>query len=191
MLTEPCRFYVSCLFIVAVFCAEVSAQSGSFLSVQEFQRRAFPTVEAQAGTLWLGPEQKKVAKQIINHDYARLRVRYWFHQQRSAWVLDEIGKEQAITLGVVVENQRIVDVMVLEYRESRGGDIRHGFFTKQFQGLGLRGDQEKPTLDGNIDGITGATLSVRATKKIATLALFFHRQVLMNEAAGGQFQAQH
>ncbi|MBE9539475.1 MAG: FMN-binding protein, partial [Proteobacteria bacterium] len=32
------------------------------------------------------------------------------------------------------------------------------------------------SLDKNIDGITGATLSVRALKKIATLALYCDRQ---------------
>lgn len=54
------------------------------------------------------------------------------------------------------------------FRESRGFEVRYPFFTDQFRGARLR---EGLDLDREIDGISGATLSVRALTKLARLAL--------------------
>ena len=50
-------------------------------------------------------------------------MRYWQSGSRTAWVLDEIGKEQPITTGIIVENGKILSVDVLAYRESRGAEV--------------------------------------------------------------------
>ena len=110
---------------------------------------------------------------MLGHRFGKLRVRYWFDGETSVWVLDEIGKELPITIGVTVRDHAIADVRVLEFRESRGWEVRYPFFTGQFQGLGLTSTRE---LDQPIDGISGATLSVRALKKLARLALYLHQQ---------------
>lgn len=124
----------------------------------------------QIMTLWLKPPLKKRAETILEHPYQGLRVRYWQANHRTAWILDEIGKEQPITTGVIVENGKIVSVEVLAYRESRGAEVQQSFFTRQFQGLSLTSNDK---LNKKIDGITGATLSVWALQKIARLALMF------------------
>lgn len=166
-----------CVFLLAVICAPSVAQSGVFLTEDDFYQQTFNSQVPDVEVLWLKAEQKEQAKNILGRPFSRLRVRYRSLNQRSAWILEEIGKDRPITFGVVVDKGRIADISVLEYRESRGGEIRHNFFTDQFLGLGLRNNQA-PTLDGRIDGITGATLSVRASRKIATLALFFHQLVM-------------
>jgi hypothetical protein len=61
----------------------------------------------------------------------------------------------------------------MAFRESRGWEIRHEFFTRQFAGVGL---DESGRLDRPIDGITGATLSANATDRAARLALWLARQ---------------
>lgn len=137
---------------------------------------AEPAPEARA--LWLSAEFKAQLLKKFDYRINRLRLRYWCKQGRTAWILDEVGKEQPITMGVVVEEGRIVNIEVLVYRESRGGDIKYPYFRKQFTGLTLTGRENAPKLDGHIDGITGATLSVRAMKKIATVALFLHQVAL-------------
>ena len=48
------------------------------------------------------------------------------------------------------------------------------FFTDQFNEIGLTGELD---LDRGIDGISGATLSVRALKKLARLALYLHTRI--------------
>ena len=57
---------------------------------------------------------------------------------------------------------------VLQFRESRGWEIRYPFFTQQFDGVRL---DKNDKLNERIDGITGATLSVRAATRSANLAL--------------------
>ena len=125
-------------------------------------------------TLWLNKEHKKDAKKILRHEYGALRVRYWQDGPRTVWVLDEIGKYKPITVGVVVNTGAIEKLSVLTYRESHGWEVKHDFFTHQFIGARLSKNW-KMTQD--IDGISGATLSVRALKKIARLALYFDQEV--------------
>ena len=64
------------------------------------------------------------------------------------------------------------------FRESRGWEVSYPFFTEQFQGIILTPEYE---LEQPIDGITGATLSVRALEKLARLSLYLHQQTLEKE----------
>jgi uncharacterized protein with FMN-binding domain len=86
-------------------------------------------------------------------------------------VLEEIGKELPITVGVIVERNYIKSLKVLTYRENRGGEVTTPAFTDQFNGAGLEAGVQ---LDTGIDGISGATLSVHALTRLATMALFLH-----------------
>ncbi len=150
------------------------AQRGAFVSVDELREQAFPGEPMTWQTLWINKQQRETIETILDHSFRSLRVRYWGKDQRTTWVFEEIGKELPITFGVIVEDKTIVDIVVMEYRESRGGEVRYPFFTGQFKGLGLD-DEKGLSLNQSVDGITGATLSVRAMKKIATLALFCHQ----------------
>ena len=95
-------------------------------------------------------------------------MRYWQSGDRSVWILNEIGKEQPITFGVVIQAGKIERVKVLAFRESRGGEIRHPAFTQQFKDATLVGK----ALDRHIDGVSGATLSVWAMTAVTRLALY-------------------
>ena len=94
--------------------------------------------------------------------------------RRTVWVLDEIGKEMPITVGIVIRNGAIERVQVLVYRESRGWEGKSPAFTAQYAGARLESGQK---LDRQIDGISGATLSVRALNRLARLALLFDRHI--------------
>jgi hypothetical protein len=150
------------------------------MALEDFLAQSFSVEPAQAQMLWLTPAIKQRAAVILDHAYPGLRVKYWAQGKRTAWVLDEIGKEQSITVGVVVEQNQIVQLRVLAYRESRGGEVRHDFFTRQFQHAKLQtgAKQSGDKLDRSIDGITGATLSVNALRRVARLALAFHDEVM-------------
>ncbi|CAG0124238.1 hypothetical protein RHDC2_00415 [Rhodocyclaceae bacterium] len=129
-------------------------------------------------TLWLSGELRPAVRSILEHDYPAARLRYWRAGQRTAWVLDEIGKEMPITVGIAVNNGAVERVRVLVYRESRGWEVKSPAFTAQFSGARLAPGHK---LDRHIDGISGATLSVRALNRLARLALLLDRHVL-NEA---------
>ncbi len=143
--------------------------SVTYQTADEFLQVAFSGAPPEAALIWLTGKHKQAAEQILGHPYSTLRIRYWRRGARSAWILEEIGKEQPITVGVVIDGQRIENIRVLVFRESRGWEIRHSFFTDQFNAAQLNQERQ---LDRHIDGISGATLSVRAMKKLARLALY-------------------
>ena len=61
----------------------------------------------------------------------------------------------------------IAKIKILQYRESRGGEVVQQSFLQQFKGAQLNNG----LLTNSIDGISGATLSVWAVKKMAYAAL--------------------
>jgi len=137
----------------------------------EFLSRAFVNSPPEAKLLWLSGERKSAVRQLLGHDYSALRLRYWCQAGRSAWVLDEIGKELPITVGIIIENNTIRNLRVMTYRENRGGEVATPAFTDQFINAELEDDNK---LDVNIDGISGATLSVHSLTRLAKMALFLH-----------------
>lgn len=151
-----------------------SAWPDTYQTAETFLNESFAGSPPEASVLWLAGKVRETAKMILGHAPSQLRVRYWRSGQRSVWILDEIGKEQPITTGIVIDKDRIERVRVLEFRESRGWEVRHDFFTDQFKQIGLTQDLE---LDHRIDGISGATLSVRALTKQARLALFLNETI--------------
>ena len=77
-------------------------QAASVYETQEdFLDRAYSGSPPGPDVIWLSGERKQTVTQLLGHDYAALRLRYWCQGGRSAWVLDEIGKELPITVGVV------------------------------------------------------------------------------------------
>lgn len=145
-----------------------------FMQRDEFLRLAFARSAPELQTLWLTAEAREAARQTLGVAPAGLRLRYWRNGERTAWILDEIGKERPITIGIAINERRIERVEVLAFRESRGGEIRYPFFTEQFVGMSLGSDGY---LTEPVDGITGATMSVRAVDRVARLALWLDARV--------------
>jgi hypothetical protein len=139
----------------------------------DFISEAFRGSPPAPEVLWLTGALGSEVEQLLGHPPFSKRLRYWRDGARSVWVLDEIGKEQPITTGIVIDEGRIAMVRILVFRESRGWEVRHDFFTRQFSGAQLSG----PELDRSIDGISGATLSVIAVEKLARVALLLDRSV--------------
>lgn len=146
----------------------------------EFLSRAFVKSPPEPGILWLSGERKSAVRQLLGHDYSALRLRYWCQAGRSAWILDEIGKELPITVGIIIENNYIKNLRVMTYRENRGGEVATPAFTDQFISAEL---EDNNKLDVNIDGISGATLSVRSLTRLAGLALFLHVESNCNDGS--------
>ena len=161
-------------FIIFMLTTPVILAGGVYQEPADFINEVFEENPPKAEILWLNKELKQQIVEILDHKYKGLRVRYWQKEKRSAWVLEEIGKEKQITTGIVVNTGKIEQVKVLVFRESRGWEVRHDFFTDQFRQASLKEDNR---LDKNIDNISGATLSVRAIKKLARIALLLDQQI--------------
>ncbi len=164
------------LLVVAVLGSVIAgnaAARGVYQQPEDFIREAFLGEPPRPRLLWLTPPLQAEIAHILGHEYSPRRVRYWRAGARSVWILEEIGKEEPITTGFVIDDGRMQQVKVLIYRESRGDEVRHPPFTRQFQGARLTARNE---LDRRIDVISGASLSVSALTRLARLALYLHTQ---------------
>lgn len=152
--------------------ADAPKGPGVYEEPQRFVTAAFAGAPPPAKALWLDASLRAELASLLGHEPEGLRVRYWGRDGRTAWILDEIGKHRPITAGVIVDHGAIEDIRVLVFRESRGWEIRHRFFTEQF----VKARLDHGALTQPVDGITGATLSVRAMKRIASAALLLHER---------------
>lgn len=158
--------------------SNIALAQGTYQPPEDFLKETFSGKVPEPRVLWITKDLRAEVNQIMGHEPGALRIRYWSQDGRTAWVLDEVGKEQPITTGIVVHDNRIEKIKVLVFRESRGWEVRYPFFTDQFRGATLKTDRQ---LDKSIDGITGATLSVRALTKLARLALFLTQQAHLEQ----------
>ncbi|MGS0676298.1 FMN-binding protein [Shewanella sp. 125m-1] len=160
------------IFITAInlsLLTSVAHARGTYQTPEDFISQAFNSTVPKAKVLWIDDETKSVIESILAHSFKKMRLRYWQQGDESVWVMNELGKEAPITVGIHVKNHQIAQTKVLVYRESRGDEVRHDFFTDQFKSAKLTPALK---LDTHIDGITGATLSVRALTKLSRIALY-------------------
>lgn len=109
------------------------------------------------------------AREILGHAPLVAEVRYWTAEGQTVWILDGRHKTGLYLAGFAVQDGRLIDSQVLEYRARHGQGVRDRSFTRQFAGAALN---EGRQLDRRIDGITGATISVNSMKNLARLALY-------------------
>ena len=164
------------LFVFSLMVSTNLLAGGVYQKPDDFINQVFNGTPPKVNVLWLNKELKTQMAEILSHNYRGLRIRYWQQSQshKSVWILDEVGKEKPITAGIVVNNGKIEFIKILVFRESRGWEVRHAFFTDQFKQAELQEDKQ---LNTGIDNISGATLSVRAVKKLARIALLLDKHI--------------
>ncbi|MEW6611670.1 MAG: FMN-binding protein [Pseudomonadota bacterium] len=168
--------YPLILLLLLGLLAALPARAGSqvYLSPEQFLSETFGGSVPKPAVLWITRPMQAELAGILGHPPSQLRQRYWSDGQKTAWILEEIGKEEPITAGFVVgPDGRITASRVLIYRESRGMEVRYPAFLRQFNGAGLKADRH---LDRQVDGISGATLSVWAMERMARAALYLTQQ---------------
>ncbi len=127
--------------------------------------------------IWLVGEKKKTVTNILNHPYKQIRVGYWTSNnmpETRVWLLQEIGKEKYIDVGIEIKNNQVQKLRILAFRESRGWEVKLPFFTEQFNQNKLTSDNK---LQNQVNSISGATLSWRAVTKLARMALYLDSQL--------------
>lgn len=189
------KFCHTFFVLLVVLLPSLGFTKGVYMSAEAFLAECFHQQTPVVASLWLNDAIRKAEKDILNHASSGMRIRYWHNaeglaqggSQQTVWMMDEIGKTRPISIGVSVIDGRIDRLRILEFRESRGAEVRMPFFTGQFVGLSLDAREgRKDVLSERIDGISGATLSVRAVKKVARFALYLHRYVVSQETLAQQ-----
>ena len=166
------------IFLIFVLLTLNVSAKGVYMEPEVFLEKTFVNNVPKSKTLWIKKDLKAEINNIMGHDLGVIRLRYWDSDNKTAWILEEIGRDKPITVGLVISERKIEQVNVLIFRESRGWEVKYPFFTDQFKQAKLTSNKE---LDRNIDGISGATLSVNALKKLARLALFLDAYVSENK----------
>lgn len=163
------------LIIAILLLLTVSSLSarGIYQTNENFISEVFTNTPPENSSIILSGDVRKKVSTILGHPYGGLIIKYWEKEGRTAWILEEIGKTEPITFGIVIKNNKIEKIKVLAFRESRGWEVRYPAFTKQFNGVGLDNDK----LDKRIDGISGATLSFWAMTGVSRVALFLHQHL--------------
>ena len=160
------------LSLLACFTAGWAYSAAEQQKINQYLSQQFNGEVPKPARMWVKADMKPAIKAILQRPVKQLSYRYWQADDRTIWLLDELGKERDITTAVTVIDQQISAIKVVVYRESRGGEVQVPWFTDQFKGA-----QASQQWQRNIDGISGATLSVNALKKQAELALYLDQQL--------------
>jgi hypothetical protein len=160
--------------LLLAFLAAPAAADEVYQAPEAFVAEVLGGQAPEASVLWLSDTLRQKARAVLGHEPGYARVRYWRRGERTAWVLEEIGKERPITVGLACAGGKLEQVRVLVYRETRGWEVRFPAFLRQFSGATLSDGLQ---LDRRIDNISGATLSVNALTRLARVALLYHGAV--------------
>ncbi|KGD66041.1 FMN-binding domain-containing protein [Alcanivorax nanhaiticus] len=169
--------------LVGVLMLAVSLQAQAYdeteyLKPEAFLAKVYGSHVPGISLMPLRGETRKKAEAALGHGYSGMRLRYWEQEGTTAWIIDEKSKDMPMTIGVGVSPAgEIAVIELLVYREPRGGEIHQAAFRQQYLGLSLTEDNG---LSAEVDGITGATLSVDALNRVAAMALVLHQAVAGN-----------
>lgn len=142
----------------------------------DYVKSFFDGAIPKKSTVWVIGDLRDHINEVLNGaDKTPVRYRYWRKGGRTLWVLESVARTMPITAGVVVEDDKIVDISVLIYRESRGHEVQSRAYRSQYYDAALTGDN---SLDKPINGISGSTLSSNSMKRIARIALLLHKDVV-------------
>ncbi len=154
---------------------------------QSIKEKTLEIIYAQFGidvkiesTKYLIPAKikKEVEKNVKQHFYSD--VVYVFKISKSDSVLsvgflDNVyGKSMPITFLVLFDqNEKILSTNIIKYREPYGGGVKIKSWNNQFKGKNSKSNYK---IGEDIDGISGATISVRSlTKGIKKLTLLYEK----------------
>ncbi len=158
------RFLLWLLPVVLLFVANQS-RAERYLTSDEAKKLCFPQADRFEERVHQFTAEQKKAVEKQSGQPVRLRgQRYWIAHQGTnvlgLLVADHVlGKHEVIDYAVAIApDGKVLQIEILEYRESHGYEIRGGKWREQFKG---KSTQDKFRLNGDIYNISGATISCR------------------------------
>lgn len=145
-------------------------------SPEQFVETLFGAVPAVQKIRLSGTLKERV-QDAYGGRYPGFSVSYWQQNDQRIWALRARGKHGFVHAGLVTQDGRIVQIQILSSKEQRGRMIETPRFLDQFIDAGLKNGTK---LDQRIDGISGATYSVNAVKKMARVALSLDSWITAN-----------
>jgi Na+-translocating ferredoxin:NAD+ oxidoreductase RnfG subunit len=177
---------------LAIVCAWAqSACAERYLTIPEAQKLCFPQADQfDEEVARFTPEQSRAIKKQSGIEVRNRGNRFWIARNGTNFlgvlVLDHVlGKHEIIDYAVAIApDGRVLQVEVLEFRESHGYEIRSPRWRDQFKG---KTADSKLKLNDDIYNISGATISCRQVthgvkRVLATFELVLRSRVAV--AAG-------
>lgn len=139
----------------------------TYLTEAEAEKIAIPTAASiEVETRQLTPPQRDSLQRSSRLRFPESQYRFFVGHNKDgsvagyALIMNEIGKEEFITFIVgITPKGEIGEVAVMEYRETRGGEVREKRFLRQFRG---KKSKDSIQVNNDIENYTGATLSSHA-----------------------------
>ena len=139
------------------------------ISCEEHLSNLYPVdTDFSMHILLLDKQVKKKVENKVKQKFYRDKLYYWNITKGDstmayAFLDNVIGKSMPITFLVILNmNGNIINTNVIKYREAYGGEVGNIRWLKQFFN---RNKNSSYNLGGNIDGISGATISVKSMSK--------------------------
>ena len=118
--------------------------------------------------LKLDNQMKKEVENQVKQKFYRDKLYYWTISQDDttiafAFLDNVIGKSMPITFLVILNiNGNIINTNVIKYREAYGGEVGNKGWLQQFL---YRNNNSSYNIGKDINGISGATISVKSMSK--------------------------
>ena len=164
--------YLNLLFISLLAAGPIRNNSEKHIFSQ------FPKdVKISMYTLDLTKKNKTSIQNEVKQVFYRDKLYYWTISQNDTTIayafIDNVkGKSMPITFMVILDkNGSIINTSIIKYREAYGGEVSSERWLAQFVN---RNNNSSYKIGKNIDGITGATISVNSLSKgIQKIVLLF------------------
>ena len=85
------------LALAALMALACRGRAEEYMDRDRFLALAFASTEPEMKTLWLNAAARSAAEDAVGWAPQALRLRYWHADGRTAWILEDVGKEQPIT----------------------------------------------------------------------------------------------
>jgi hypothetical protein len=157
--------------------ASLTAYAVSYLSIEQAQRQMFPGQSLAPAFVNLSDDQARQIEARSGVDVRRREVRVWRASGGGWFVADDVvGKHEFISFALALTaDGRVMQVDVLDYRESYGGQVRESGWRAQFTGKTVN---DPVRLGADIRNISGATLSSKNLTNGVRRLLAFYEVVL-------------
>jgi Na+-translocating ferredoxin:NAD+ oxidoreductase RnfG subunit len=139
------------------------------IACEEYLFNLFPeNKEIRMHILKLDKQMKKEVENQVKQKFYRNKLYYWTISQDDTSIayaiLDNvIGKSMPITFMVILNiDGDIIDANVIKYREAYGSEVGNKVWLQQFFNLNNNSNYK---IGKDIDGISGATISVKSMSK--------------------------
>ncbi|HUM06042.1 MAG TPA: FMN-binding protein [Terriglobales bacterium] len=161
------RFASNLIGLLILFCSALPLHAEIYLTEEQAVKIAIPNaVSVDVETKQLTPAQRDSLQRASRLRFPEPQYRFFVGRNKDgsvagyALIMNEVGKEEFITFIVGITPKRETgEVVVMEYRETRGGEVREKRFLRQFRG---KKTTDPIQVNNDIENYTGATLSSHA-----------------------------